>query len=551
MKRVLEYFAKSLAVSAIAVSVATASTTIKFDPNGAGSGIDVGSFDWLYGNAVNVGGNPANGLVVGSKFVILSQAKLNSFVAPDSSIIPVPAGKEFTFVYSIPVVVTAVNGPNSPNYRLDTSAPPDQNFLELWVKDTLPLANDLAGTGFNVTKRILWGNVTNVVTGLLTAQLGACPSGQAQLFDQFHADDYGGKLTVCAGGSTQFAADIITLDADYFPGFTQAQIDQLVTFFNSSNIAPFHQADPSQKFVSDDAGAAGTPSPAPDVIPNLGNVNGGINTSGPTLDFQNQADANQAFQPGTEVPGTCRVTYGGNDKNGNVNPASFGSACSSDKGKLQNCYTFGGQVGAPTADPTQGGPFGEHTHHNVSGPAGDFVFRAGTHSAPKSTRITATACKDPDACQPAAANAKFKQIDFEGTGSFRTLDATAINYFKSLGVDVQPDSAKPDAVYYFRVDMDDLGEPGNKPSSKHPDTANAIKFFNDDQNNPLATADPTFISYFADKKTACTSSADVYQMLICRDATPCGPGTNNPNPPIYAVRGFLTGGNIQIHPIIK
>jgi len=280
-------------------------------------------------------------------------------------------------------------------------------------------------------------------------------------------------------------------------------------------------------------------------------VNGGINTSGPTLDFQNQADANQAFQPGTEVPGTCRVTYGGNDKNGNVNPASFGSACSSDKGKLQNCYTFGGQVGAPTADPTQGGPFGEHTHHNVSGPAGDFVFRAGTHSAPKSTRITATACKDPDACQPAAANAKFKQIDFEGTGSFRTLDATAINYFKSLGVDVQPDSAKPDAVYYFRVDMDDLGEPGNKPSSKHPDTANAIKFFNDDQNNPLATADPTFISYFADKKTACTSSADVYQMLICRDATPCGPGTNNPNPPIYAVRGFLTGGNIQIHPIIK
>jgi len=343
---------------------------------------------------------------------------------------------------------------------------------------------------------------------------------------------------------------VISLDADYFPGFTPDQVDTVKSLFNTSHILPFNQQNPSKLFVSQDAGAAGSPSPAPDYDPTLGTVNGAVQNGG-DLDFQNQADANQSFEAAETVPGTCRVTYGGNDKNGNIDLTKFGSACSSDKGKLQNCYTFGGQVGAPTADPAQGGPFGEHTHHNVSGPAGDFVFRAGTHSAPKSTRITATACKDPDACQPAAANAKFKQIDFEGTGSFRTLDATAVKYFKSLGVDVQADSAKPDAVYYFRVDMDDLGEPGNKPSSKHPDTAGANAFFNDDQNNSLATADPTFISYFADKKAACTSSADVYQMLICRDASPCGPGYPNAPAPIYAVRGFLTGGNIQIHPIIK
>jgi hypothetical protein len=552
MKRLMRCIAKTLLIGGIGISAAAvASTTIKIDPNGAGNGVDVGSLDWLYGNAINFGGNPPNGLVAGSKMVILSQARLNSFVAPDSSIIPVPAGKEFTFVYGIPVVVTSVNGPNSPVFMLDTTAPPDENFLELWVKDTVPLSDDLAGTGFNVTKRILWGHITNVVTGTLTAQSASCPGGVPQQFDQFHTNDYPGVLTVCAGGSTQFNADIITLDADYFPGFTQAQIDQLVTFFNSSNIAPFHQADPSKMFVSQDAGSAGTPSPAPDVSPKLGTVNGAIQTAD-TLDFQNQADANQAFQPGTEVAGTCRVTYGGNDKNGNVDPAKFGSACSSDKGKAQNCYTFGGQVGAPTADPLQGGPFGEHTHHNVSGPAGDFVFRAGTHSAPKSTRITATACKDPDACQPAAANAKFKQIDFEGTGTFRTLDPIATSYLSGqAGHAVVPDNQDSTTVYYFRVDMDDLGEPGNQPSSKHPDTADAKLFFNADQNYPLATADPSFFSFFPDKKTACTSSADVYQILICRDATPCGPGTSNPNPPIYAVRGFLTGGNIQIHPIIK
>jgi hypothetical protein len=105
-------------------------------------------------------------------------------------------------------------------------------------------------------------------------------------------------------------------------------------------------------------------------------------------------------------------------------------------------------------------------------------------------------------------------------------------------------------VYYFRVDMDDLGEPGDKWGAANLKSA-AQKFFNDDQNNPLATSDPTFFNYFGgDKKAACTASPDVYQFLICKDATPCGPETPN-NPPIYQVRGFLTGGNIQIHPIIK
>ncbi|HSQ79862.1 MAG TPA: hypothetical protein VLU54_01780, partial [Casimicrobiaceae bacterium] len=248
-----------------------------------------------------------------------------------------------------------------------------------------------------------------------------------------------------------------------------------------------------------------------------------------------------SFEEATTVAGGCRVTYGGNDKNGNIAPNSFGSACMKVKGNQENCYTFGGQVGAPSGDPALGGPFGEHTHHNVSGPAGDFVFRAGTHSAPKTTRITATACKDPGACRQAEANAGFKQIDFEGTGSFRTLDATATAYLSSAaGHPVKPDNVDSQ-IYYFRVDMDDTGEPGNKASKNKFDVIAANQFFNADQNNPLSTADPLLTDY-----GSCNTMADVYQFYICKDATPC-----EQKDAIYAVRAFLTGGNIQLHKAIK
>jgi len=293
--------------------------------------------------------------------------------------------------------------------------------------------------------------------------------------------------------------------------------------------------------VHDYAGLDGRSPPAASVAPALGAVNGGFQTSGSALDFQVQADSNQSFEQGTVVAGGCRVTYGGNDQNDNIDFTKFGQACSSDKGNKQNCYTFGGQVGAPTADPAQGGPFGEHTHHNVLGPAGDFVFHAGTHSAPKSTRITATACKDPGACRQAVANAGFKQIDFEGTGSFRTLDTTARTYLAAkAGHPVLPDNADSQ-IYYFRVDMDDTGEPGDKPSKKQGDVKACAAFLAADQNFPLGTPDPLLNAY-----ASCNACADVYQFYVCKDENPCEAADA-----IYAVRGFLTGGNIQMHNIVK
>ena len=110
------------------------------------------------------------------------------------------------------------------------------------------------------------------------------------------------------------------------------------------------------------------------------------------------------------------------------------------------------------------------------------------------------------------------------------------------GHPVLPDN-QDTRIYYFRVDMDDLGEPGNKASSKQSDIKACANFFAADQNNPLSTPDPIFLST---PGASCQACADVYQFFICKDANPCEQADA-----IYAVRGFLTGGNIQLHKIIK
>ena len=532
--------ALALAFSAAASAV----VPIVFNPEGTGTNqadqLTVVTFDWLPGNALAFAGNPANGIAAGDKIIFLSHATLGTLLNQSSSIVWVPTDKEFTFVAGAGEIVTSGSAATGNlTFALDPAS--DTNFFEIWVKTPPPAADMLAGTGFGqlaTSSRILFGRITDVTGNYTTAN---CPivDTPTGVFDQYVNNDYPGQLTICGSGGTSISVQIAWADPNYFPTFTPDVIDTVKAFFNTSTVTPFQQADPSAAFIANGLDFDGSGTEA-SISPTLGAVNGGIQTTS-TLDFQIQADANQSYELGTVVAGGCRVTYGGNDKNGNIDPNKFGQACSG-KGNNENCYTFGGQVGAPTANPALGGPFGEHTHHQVTGPAGDFVFRAGTHSAPKTTRITATACKDPGACRQAVANAGFKQIDFEGTGSFRTMSAQAKAYLIAHGA---PASITTDNVsdqgYYFRVDMDDTGEPGNKPSKNKFDANAATQFLAADQNNPLSTADPLLTNY-----GACNTMADVYQFYICKDATPC-----EQKDAIYAVRGFLTGGNIQLHQIIK
>lgn len=542
----------ALAGSLCIATFAQAQTTpIQFDPDGPGPGgaLTVATFDWAPNSAIALKGAPATGLAVGSKVLLLSHAKLGILLnAATTPIYLPPAGTEFTFVGGAgeTVIDCDVIGPcRNATFVFDPTE--STNFFEIWVKTTPPPSSTLEGTGFNQSKRILYGSISDAFGNFAE---GTCPvngaGGVLDNLDQFNSNDWGSQRTICGSGTTQISVQVISIDPDYFPGFTPTQVADLKLQFNTSTVVPYRQADPSRLFIGNGAGVTGNEAQVA-VAPNLGNPNGF--PDGTLRDFQFQADANHAFERGVEVPGACRVTYGGNDRNGNIAQNSFGEACmkvsGSGKGKAngvaENCYTFGGQVGAPTANPALGGPFGEHTHHNVSGPAGDFVFRAGTHSAPKTTRITATACKDPGACRPAEANAGFKQIDFEGTGSFRTLDSVAAAYLKANGAGTVLPDHQSDRKYYFRVDMDDTGEPGNKAAKGKFDVAAATNFLTADPNAPLSTPDPLLTEY-----AVCNQLADVYQFYICKDENAC-----EQSDAIYAVRGYLTGGNIQLHKVIK
>lgn len=242
-----------------------------------------------------------------------------------------------------------------------------------------------------------------------------------------------------------------------------------------------------------------------------------------SADLLLKGDANSRFFAKKEVVEGCRFTGGGNDES--LNESQSGAADA-------NNYTFGGQVGAPSTNPAVGGPFGEWTHHQKAGVTDDFVFHAGTHSAPKDTRIDTVTCGDQGPCQPAAANADFKQLLFSGTGSFRSLKkGGSVNGFQ-----VVTDQRGGGTRHRFNVHLVDFGEPGGGATQG-------------DQSNATCPALPditTIIDYGDGATTAlpiCQQCADIYEIEIFGAI-----GTGNAGMVIYRQRGYIDGGNIQIHP---
>lgn len=205
----------------------------------------------------------------------------------------------------------------------------------------------------------------------------------------------------------------------------------------------------------------------------------------------------------------CRVTGGGVDTSDTWD-GSYG------EGKYQRSngedrYTFGGQAGAPTAAQPQ--PYGEWTHHQQRGPSGNWVFHAGTASAPPGTEIDVILCSDPDFCDPARP-APAKQIDFEGVGTFKNLKNAPAAF----------DNVIPgETFHWFSVHIEDLGEPG-KAGKVDPPAATCPP-----GGSPGAMAD--------------CDCPDFYHITIHETADPA-------SPVMYDVMGYITGGNLQIHPPI-
>jgi len=255
-----------------------------------------------------------------------------------------------------------------------------------------------------------------------------------------------------------------------------------------------------------------------------------------TEDLLIKVDSNShSFVSVPPPPIECRMTGGGVSEDGEILLPELdkkgilveGTAAEADDemaealDSIVDRYQFGGQVGAPTASQPQ--PYGEWTHHQQKGPMGMFTFHAGTASAPEGTEIDIVTCSDPGYCDPARP-APAKQIDFEGVGTFKNMQSGPLQDV------VVPDKNKVKrTLHYFRVHVEDIGEPG--PGGKQPESP--------DCNHVIGTPiDPL--------AGDCENCADVYQIEIYEDDSR-EPG----EVPIYSVGGFIDNGNLQIHPPIK
>lgn len=211
----------------------------------------------------------------------------------------------------------------------------------------------------------------------------------------------------------------------------------------------------------------------------------------------------------------CRVTGGGVDTNGGWDQ-TFASGHEGHASETDR-YTFGGQAGAPTGAQPQ--PFGEWTHHQQRGPSGTWVFHAGTASAPPGTEIDLIVCSDDGSCFPARP-APTKQIDFEGVGTFRNLKKPGPLFGTT---------AKGETFHWFEVHIEDLGEPGKGGKVEPP----AQDCPPEGSSGGLANCD----------------CPDYYSITIY---APFDPGAGPPDKVnvIYEVRGYVDGGNLQIHPAL-
>jgi hypothetical protein len=269
--------AAALALPALAFGQSTAFT---FDPTGtAGSSGDItnlGTIDQSPGNALSVGGVSTQ---PGGQATLLYQANLGTLI--NTSGLPVftdgAGGNFFTFVAGFRETFSSIStsgGSTTATFALASGQP---NFFNMYR--TSALGDNLAGTGFTTGTLIMSGTLNSAnFSSSFTEQTGTAPV----TFDQFNGNNYPGVTTLTGTGASSFNATITSFNPLYFPSFNATSLT--LSFFNTSQVTPFLQVDPSARFSSN--GTANG-----DVTANRGAVNG---VTGP--DFQFQADANTSFQ---------------------------------------------------------------------------------------------------------------------------------------------------------------------------------------------------------------------------------------------------------------
>jgi len=276
----------------------------------------------------------------------------------------------------------------------------------------------------------------------------------------------------------------------------------------------------------------------------------GVVQPGEECDDGNNIDGDGCSADCTVETLGCRFTGGGVDTDGNWDHTlENGKQIRNGAGNLPDGIdraTFGGQAGANTALPPQ--PKGEWTHHQQTGPSGDFTFHCGTASAPEGSEIIEIRCSDPGGCKPSGdPPSPVKQLDFDCIGTFKNLGKGS----KAPVFEIPDPNATAeghgnqdfDGTFHFaEINIDDLGERGGLntgvPGSLDcPDIG-----FGEKGAAPLANCDcPDFYRITIHKgvdASAVTKDAEgnINELGLLKS-----------QPVIYEFFGYIDGGNLQLH----
>jgi hypothetical protein len=283
---------KSILAAAVglALSAGAQADLISFDPDGNGVAplTGVALFDWAPGSALAAGAVPLT--AVGQTFDLYYQANLGTIqdASTQSLFTNGGGGTYFTAVAGFTEVVTSLSASGA---TFALAAAPTVNFFRICAHSSL--ANNLTGAGFACANPILSGKLTSVdssnfsISSVTPVLLDQSPNG----------NQWGTQQSVTGSGATSMTVKIESADTGYFTDLDLMSA-LVFSFFNSSQVAPFHEVDPSQCLSNNGATDCNEAS-------NLGQVNGLFDgqTGGP--DFLFQADANQSFvvqrapEPGT------------------------------------------------------------------------------------------------------------------------------------------------------------------------------------------------------------------------------------------------------------
>lgn len=310
IKRNILGAAVALAFSATAQA---GTAPILFDTNGGAAGgvISVGSFDWTQDNALAVGSTPVPIAPATSTFDLYFQAALGNFV--DTSNTPI-LGTGLNSAYEITIqmgftelgTATIIPGFGASSV-FSLAGAQTVNFFNVYY-DTAMNADQTAGTGYGdgttILSGVIIGNSTTFLVPFATDSDGDGIKDTAglTLLDNFGADDQNGTLTVIGNGGGALQGDVTSQDFSYILSDITSLILNLE--YNTNNITPFSQANPSDLVVGN--------------APNYSNVGGQLingypdcGTAGPTCDFQFQADANTAFYVTVPEPGSLLLLGAG------------------------------------------------------------------------------------------------------------------------------------------------------------------------------------------------------------------------------------------------